>query len=570
MKLISKINILVNLAVVLGVSVLLSINPGSVKMEWLGYHFEMPASVMLAIILILAIVVSIIHSIWQRLINLPKAIKESLQGKRLDKIDLSLVEVMADIAAEEHSKAVEALTKTKTFLGYNSHSFRIADIKKPSLLQKMFGGGAKVGALSSGTNQKKRVNLEMIEALSAQSFYLNGETEKAKEAFQEMAKSKDKSLEFLGLRGLIAAEKQHGDVIKIKGFLERAHKIKPNSSWVHRQIIENNLRLISSGKAPLTISPKLLKNNKIFEAMMCVVGSQFVPANHRHGHQTSGHHAANNDESQINKIKMLQRAFDLLPGHVPIACLLARELSKQGLKKQARQVLLFTYKLSPHRDIYKSYIKSSTDLSHIKVLEGIKRLGQSSPDHPETLFILAESAIDNKLWGQAEKHLDALIKASLVNVGPGVPSYEYGGDESGELLGQSICYLMAKFHRAKGQGNQDQLQHWLEKAMHAPQDSFWVCDKCHKHHERWHPLCDNCQEINSMVWSGIYPTVLPGIPGMEGPHRGPEAKPLKISFSASEYKNDNESEFAGGDDYLLPQKLPPKSGWLKRWFDKKA
>ncbi len=411
-------------------AVFLSLNPGSVSLSWFGYHIEMPAS-LLAVGLFLLLSISLIfHGLWRKLWQIPENYWQYLKKKREIKGEKLLIEALTAISAQQPEEA--------------QHSIELAKVLIPDHPLTSF--------------------------VAAQSAHMNQDHAKAKVHFESMVKHPH--LRFLGLRGLILQAQEQKDWVHAEVLLKQALKLRPDSPWVHEQIQKNQFNLIQAGQ----------------EGQIATQSVQKV----LHPHKVQSHQAISywlkalqEKKNSEPYVALMQKAYHLWPGNVAIACALASAYYQMNSSSKAQKILSNAYKITPHRQLAECWIKGHDTLKPLEIYQELEKIVQPFPCHPETLWIMAQAAVEAHLWGQAYQYLQELHK-----------NYQDT---------KEVCHLMAQLEEAQNPQRHDHARGWWKKAVSALSDPSWVCQKCSSQQESWQPICQKCGAVDQSQWQGFIP-----------------------------------------------------------------
>jgi HemY protein len=180
-----------------------------------------------------------------------------------------------------------------------------------------------------------------------------------------------------------------------------------------------------------------------------------------------------------------------------IAVGLARHYHKTGKTSKAQKILMSGYVHCPHPDFEDQLRIMNPDATGLDHYREVEKLVEGAPNHPESLFVLARSALAAKLWGQCRHHLNLL---------------------KGIQYSQRVCRLMAEIEEAENPHQTNHAHEWRERATTAPADPTWVCTSCHITLPAWHPVCPSCQGFDQVKWQ------MPGVLSLNAPHK--ETTPL--------------------------------------------
>lgn len=408
--------------------VFLSLNPGTVSIAWFDYRIEMPVAILIIGVFLVIVLLISLHGLWRKLWLIPERYIKFMQKRRRLKGEKLLIEGLTAIAAEQVEEA--------------SHSIELAKVLIPDSPLTLF--------------------------VAAQAAYTRHDSNKAKLYFETMYKQP--SLRFLGLRGLVLQAKEKKDWLQAEGFLKEALKLRPDSPWVHEQILENQIRL---GE---------LSQNQVIQTQSI---QRFLPTNQWNSHSAIMYwlkaSKVNDDSDQY--LALLIKAHNFSPENVAIACKLATSYHDRQDYSKAQKILKNTYEIQPHRELAICWSKINPNLKALEVYQGLERLTASHPNHPETLWVIAKAAFEAQLWGQANKLLQDLRN-------------EYGDTKS-------ICSLMGQLEEAQHPQHHELIRSWWQKALALDIENYWFCQNCDSHTNEWEAVCSNCNAVNKSQWQGF-------------------------------------------------------------------
>ena len=112
------------------------------------------------------------------------------------------------------------------------------------------------------------------------------------------------------------------------------------------------------------------------------------------------------------------------------------------------------------------------------------RIAGTLPAHAESHLLLARTALDAGLTGEARRHLEAARAAGLNQ--------------------RRIWLLQADLEAQEGGDTEAgrQAQHEaLRRAASAEPDAAWRCESCGAEHAGWVPVCPVCHTAGRVRWS---------------------------------------------------------------------
>jgi len=412
-------------------------HPGQVSVTWHGYVIETSAAVLVGLITVIVVLTALIYRFWIYIRGVPAEISWLRGEGRRRQGYLTLSKGLVAVAAGDSDDARRQAAWAKNF------------IEEPSLTL----------------------------LLSAQSAQLNGDKDSAQIFFSKMLGNPD--TEFLGLSGLLNQAIEKGDTLQALKLARRAHQLKPNIDWVLRTVFDLASRAELWNESYDTLKKAVRKK---------LVGS--LEARHLKAvliHQMSKEAEASGDKTKA--LVLSKRAIKEDPKFIPAQIRLAHLLKSLGKKDKAVKAVEAAWTISPHPEIVRTYWLL-TDASSVTLrMRAANNLASFNPKHLATKLLLANSALDAKLWSEARKNLE-----------------EIGALD--EPITKSYCQMMAQLEE---EVNSDMIvaREWLVRASNAGADLSWVCKDCGTVVDAWSVLCDACCGFDKIQWS--YPSQITGL-----------------------------------------------------------
>ncbi len=323
--------------------------------------------------------------------------------------------------------------------------------------------------------------------MQAQAAQLDGDEMAARNYFQSMLAAPD--TEFLGLRGLLAQAMRQGDTGYAARLVERGLRLQPKSPW----LIRNKFELeCATGEWPQA-------RETLGRAVQAKLISK-AERNRRQGILAFAEASqAQNQGAPEQALALARQAIKGAPGLVPANVLAAQLLAQSGRPDKAARLLEKAWGNAPHPELAASYKALAATETPAQRAVRLRRLIAANPDHPESRFLEAETALAAGETARARELLQPLTD-----------SQANGG------ASQRVCLLMARLAQAQGAGAQE-VQHWLSRAPLAMQDPGWSCAACGKASPAWQMLCPACGEFDSIQWQAggrafqLEPGLTPGL-----------------------------------------------------------
>lgn len=427
-KYLSNIKFFLQLLLFCGLLVFLNIFPGQVQGDWFGYRVTAPIAILIVVIFLLLAVLSVIYRLWRNLWGIPEAYQNFLLRKKKIKGHQLLVDGLTAIAAGQPKEAHEFVELARELI--------------PDYPLTLF--------------------------VAAQSSYITGDQDSANQYFNRMLK--DQRLMFLGLKGLITQAKDRQDFFAVREFLLQAHRIRPDSPWILNEVLRNDIMLAKKGSIYVldkTTVPKYL-DKWVWQRHQAAIA--WLKAQH------------NIKSLSLDGLENLyQTVHDNAKDLVLPAIKLAEIFIQKQQNSKAQKVIMSTYKRNPHRALAKVWESTNTkNNDEVEVYRFLEKLTDLSPNHYESLIIIAQAGINARLWGQAKQHLNKLLDICETQFG---------------------CKLMATLEELQNpQQNLDKVRYWWQRALSAGLDSQWYCRNCNAVFVEWDIICNHCGVVDQIDW----------------------------------------------------------------------
>jgi HemY protein len=330
-------------------------HPGSITLDWGGYHIE--TSLLVAIAAALGVVALVIIA-WAILVSFfqaPTRIAQSSRSRRRER-------------------------------GFQALSRGI-----------IAAGAGHVGAAKKASKEAEKCLAKepLTYLLKAQVAQLEGDRVAAETAFHEMTLLSETRL--LGLRGLHIEAKRRNDAEAAHLFADQAHQLAPvpwaghallehhgsNADWEQaRGAIEANL------KAKAIDLPTAQRLRAVVETALAMEKQIDSPSEALH---------------------LARQAVKRAPDLVPAIALIGRLLAHHGDSAKALKLLEKAYAENPHPDIAAAYLDAAPSESNAERLARVKKLAQAAPKAPESGVIVARAALAARDFATARRALAPLV-----------------------------------------------------------------------------------------------------------------------------------------------------------------
>jgi HemY protein len=276
-----------------------------------------------------------------------------------------------------------------------------------------------------------------------------GQQAEAEAAFNLLAARKDAA--FLGLRGLMQGAMARGDWSAATALAGRAEAASPGTAWLRAE------------RGRLAIRAGAWK-----EALALSTSADPVA--------TIGTAAAEAESDPLESRRMAKRAWRADQSFTPAALIYARRLREIGREKGAQAVLRTTWARAPHPDLAAAALDDGT--STVPREKRAQALVAAAPTHPESLLLLAQTALEVGHLPDALRHAEAARDAGLNQ--------------------RRLWLLIATI--AERSGNRAAQDDALNHAAHAAPDSRWLCENCAASLTEWLPVCPSCGTVGRVAW----------------------------------------------------------------------
>jgi HemY protein len=290
--------------------------------------------------------------------------------------------------------------------------------------------------------------------LVAEAGRLAGRTDEAQGALQALAARPDAAV--LGYRGRLRGaieQKDWGEAAVLARKAEAAH---PGAAWLREERAKLAVRTANWTEALTMVDADAPK------AALATA-------------------AANAEPDPARALRLARQAFKEDPSLVPATLAYARLLREDGHEKRALAVARQGWAAAPHPEIAAFVLAPVTD--KLARMQAAQELTKSNPTHPESRLLLAQTALEAGLLGEARRHAEAarddgLNQRRLWLLLAQIEEEEHGDTEAGRLAQRDA----------------------LRRAATADLDPTWRCASCHAQHAEWRPACPQCGTVGSLRW----------------------------------------------------------------------
>jgi HemY protein len=271
----------------------------------------------------------------------------------------------------------------------------------------------------------------------------------------------------LGYRCLIMEARRAGEWEEVERLSADVGRLKPDMPWLDWVRFEGAARRQAwdeAGAALLRLAPtRMLEPETLrrHRAALFIAKSQKEAG--------SGNSAA--------ALEAAEEAVDLAPKWLPGLINLARRQAAGNFTRAVRRTVEKAWAILPHPQLAEAL--ELGDQNPITRYKQIVRLCRDTEQDPVSHLAEAEAAIAADIWGEARRHLMALIGRNQAT--------------------QMAYRLLAKLERREN-GDERAALLWLTKAADAPPDPAWLCSSCGGAHEDWQATCRACGAFATLDW----------------------------------------------------------------------
>jgi HemY protein len=305
--------------------------------------------------------------------------------------------------------------------------------------------------------------------LAAEAGRLAGRTDEAETAFHVLAGRDDAA--FLGLRGLLRQAIEREDWTAAAALARQAETVQPGAAWLRRERARLAVRAGNWSDA------LALADADAPKAALAAA-------------------AAGAEPDATRALRLAKQAWQDDPSLAPAALAYASRLRAAGRENRALAAIRHSWSIAPHPDLAAFALAPVED--PLGRTQAAQRVTEANPEHTESRLLLARTALEAGLTGEARRHAEAARAAGVSQ--------------------RRLWLLLAEIEEAEGGDTEagrlaqrDALRH----AATADPDPQWRCSTCHTAHPEWHAACPDCFTVGSLRWStqpASGPVVVRGLP----------------------------------------------------------
>lgn len=287
--------------------------------------------------------------------------------------------------------------------------------------------------------------------LTAEAARLGERSDEAQATFRLLAGRKDSA--FLGLRGLLREAILRGDWGEAAALARRAEAAHPGGSWLKRERRRIAIET-EDWRSALALADE--------PARAALAAA-----------------AAEAETQPKAALKLAHEALAADPALPAAALAVARRLRAQGRQRRAEAVIANAWAEAPHPDLARFALEPLVD--PMARVSAAQRLAARNATHPESRFLLAQTALGAGLLGEARRHVQAL---------------------HAERIGwRRLWLLTADIARAEAGGKDSAAElDALHAAATVGTDPEWRCAACGGSAPKWQPVCPHCGVVGRLKW----------------------------------------------------------------------
>ncbi|MDX1137114.1 heme biosynthesis protein HemY [Sinorhizobium medicae] len=303
----------------------------------------------------------------------------------------------------------------------------------------------------------------LIHLLEAQASLIEGKYDDARKKFELMAD--DPETRELGLRGLYLEAKRLGANEAARHYAERAAEKAPHLPWATLATLDHRsqarqwdeaIRLLDQSRAANVLERKEADRKKA------------VLLTARAMEQLEADPKSARDDARA--------ALKLDDSLVPAALVAAKALFREDNLRKGASILEKMWKLDPHPEIARLYVRARGGDSALDRLKRAKRLETLRGNNAVSLATVAEAALEARELALARTKAEAAARID--------PR-------------ESIFLLLADIEEADT-GDEGRIRYWMSQALRSPRDPAWTADGVTS--PSWLPVSPVTGRLDAFEW----------------------------------------------------------------------
>lgn len=290
--------------------------------------------------------------------------------------------------------------------------------------------------------------------LAAEAGRLAGREDEAESAFHALVDRTDAS--FLGYRGLLRQAIARQDWAEAATLARQADAAHPGALWLRQECAQLAVRAGNWAEA-LELADASGPKAALAAA------------------------AAGAETDPPRALKLARQAWKQDASLTQAALVYAERLRSAGRESRAQDVLRHSWTLAPHPDLAACALAPVTD--KLERTKAVQKLTAANPEHVESRLLLARTALEAGLTGEARHQAEAARTAGLNQRRLWLLLAEIEEEERGDTEAGRMAQRDA-----------------LRRAAGADPDPGWTCSVCHTAHAIWQAACPVCATPGSLRW----------------------------------------------------------------------
>lgn len=416
---------LLQAVLLIGLAVWLADQPGTTKIVWHDYVVETSAAFLALVIVAVGFIFYVLFRAWHLLQNGPELWRLGRRVRKLEEGQNFLTQGLVAIAG---------------------------------------GQAAEAGRLAVAARKKLGTTTATL-LLQAQAAQLAHDHRSARAIFRAMVEDSESAI--LGYRGLIMEARRAGEWDEVERLAVEVSKSHPDTPWLDWVRFETATRRLAWGEANDALA-RLAPTRLLDKATL---------QHHRAALLVAQSQAEAGQGSHDAALQSAEQAVSQAPKWLPALINLARRQAAKDFGRAHRRTIEKAWAIQPHPELVEILRGGEPDA--IAFYKQVDRLCRDNENDPASKLALAEAAMSADIWGEARRHLMALIASNNAT--------------------QSAYRLLAKLERRES-GDERAAMQWLTKATEAPPDPAWLCSSCGGAHEAWRANCASCGSFATLEW----------------------------------------------------------------------
>ncbi|HBF30057.1 heme biosynthesis protein HemY [Rhizobium sp.] len=307
----------------------------------------------------------------------------------------------------------------------------------------------------------------LIMVLEAQTALIEGKHDDARRIFEQMVA--DPETRQLGLRGLYLEATRLGAYEAARQYAERAAEDAPYLPWAATATLEYRCQTSNWDEAIL-----LLDRQRVAGVSSRADADRLkaVLLTAKAIDQLDGDPVL----ARENALNALKLAKDL----VPASTTAARALLREDNLRKAASVLENAWKLEPHPDIARVYVRARGGDGALDRLKRAERLEHIKPNNVESLLIVSEMALEAHDFQKARSKAEAAAR----------------------MRASERVFLLLADIEDTDTNDQGRVRYWMAQALKAPRDPAWVADG--QVSDKWLPYSPVSGKLDAFEWKVPY------------------------------------------------------------------